>query len=158
MKLALVAVMAALALVAAGCGGDDEAAASADEWAEELCTSVNEWMDELERIGDDLGEASLSRDSLRDAAEEADTATDDFVQRLRDLGTPETESAPAGLTERELDVLRLIARGSTNRSTAEALGISAKTVNAHIEHIYAKTGVRSRAAATLFAMQHDLLG
>ena len=65
---------------------------------------------------------------------------------------------PAGLTEREVDVLGLLARGLTNRQIAEALDISVKTVGAHVEHVYAKAGVRSRAAATLFAMQHDLLG
>ena len=64
---------------------------------------------------------------------------------------------PAGLTEREVDVLGLLAHGHTNREIAEALGISVKTVGAHVEHIYTKAGVRSRAAATLFAMQHDLV-
>ncbi|MGH9110996.1 MAG: HD domain-containing phosphohydrolase [Acidimicrobiales bacterium] len=64
---------------------------------------------------------------------------------------------PAGLTEREVDVLRSLAGGSTNRQIGESLGISAKTVGTHVEHIYAKAGVQSRAAATLFAMQHDLL-
>jgi HD-GYP domain-containing protein (c-di-GMP phosphodiesterase class II)/DNA-binding CsgD family transcriptional regulator len=65
---------------------------------------------------------------------------------------------PAGLTEREVDVLRLLAQGRTNRQIASTLGISPKTVGAHVEHIYAKAGVASRAAATVFAMQHDLLG
>ena len=65
---------------------------------------------------------------------------------------------PAGLTEREVEVLGLLARGGTNRQIADALRISAKTVGAHIEHIYTKVGVSSRAAATLFAMQHDLVG
>ena len=55
-------------------------------------------------------------------------------------------------------MLCLLARGETNRQIADALGISVKTVGAHVEHIYAKAGVRSRAAATLFAMQHDLVG
>jgi HD-GYP domain-containing protein (c-di-GMP phosphodiesterase class II) len=64
---------------------------------------------------------------------------------------------PAGLTEREVEVLRLIARGHANKQVAKALGISAKTVGHHIEHIYAKTGVSTRAGATLFAMEHDLL-
>lgn len=64
---------------------------------------------------------------------------------------------PAGLTEREVEVLGLLAHGDTNREIAEALGISVKTVGAHVEHIYTKAGVRSRAAATLFAMQHDLV-
>ena len=65
---------------------------------------------------------------------------------------------PAGLTEREVDVLGLLARGLTNRQIAAALCVSVKTVGAHVEHVYVKAGVRSRAAATLFAMQHDLVG
>jgi HD-GYP domain-containing protein (c-di-GMP phosphodiesterase class II) len=64
---------------------------------------------------------------------------------------------PAGLTEREVDVLRLIARGRSNKDAARALRISAKTVGTHVEHIYAKAGVTTRAGATLFAMEHDLL-
>ena len=64
---------------------------------------------------------------------------------------------PAGLTEREVDVLRLIARGRSNKDAARQLGISAKTVGTHVEHIYAKTGVTTRASATVFAMEHDLL-
>ncbi|HEX4820661.1 MAG TPA: HD domain-containing phosphohydrolase [Acidimicrobiales bacterium] len=64
---------------------------------------------------------------------------------------------PAGLTEREVDVLRLIARGRSNKQVAHELGISAKTVGTHVEHIYAKAGVTTRAGATLFAMEHDLI-
>jgi HD-GYP domain-containing protein (c-di-GMP phosphodiesterase class II) len=64
---------------------------------------------------------------------------------------------PAGLTEREVDVLRLIASGQANKQVAATLGISPKTVGRHIEHIYAKAGVSTRAGATLFAMEHRLL-
>ncbi len=64
---------------------------------------------------------------------------------------------PADLTDREVEVLRLIARGRSNREVAERLFISAKTVGRHVENLYAKIGVSSRAAAALFAMQHDLL-
>ena len=64
---------------------------------------------------------------------------------------------PAGLTEREVDVLRLIARGRSNKDAARDLGISAKTIGSHVEHIYAKAGVTTRAGATLFAMEHDLI-
>jgi HD-GYP domain-containing protein (c-di-GMP phosphodiesterase class II) len=64
---------------------------------------------------------------------------------------------PAGLTEREVQVLRLIARGHANKQVATELGISSKTVGTHVEHIYAKTGVTTRAGATLFAMEHRLL-
>jgi HD-GYP domain-containing protein (c-di-GMP phosphodiesterase class II) len=64
---------------------------------------------------------------------------------------------PAGLTEREIQVLCLIARGEANKQVATALGISPKTVGRHIEHIYAKAGVTTRAGATVFAMEHGLL-
>lgn len=64
---------------------------------------------------------------------------------------------PAGLSAREVDVLRLIARGSSNREMARTLVIAEKTVGHHIQHIYNKLGVSTRAAATLFAVQHDLL-
>jgi HD-GYP domain-containing protein (c-di-GMP phosphodiesterase class II) len=64
---------------------------------------------------------------------------------------------PAGLTAREVEVLRLLARGLSNKEIAERLVISPKTVANHVEHIYAKIDASSRAAAGLFAMQHGLL-
>jgi HD-GYP domain-containing protein (c-di-GMP phosphodiesterase class II) len=66
-------------------------------------------------------------------------------------------SAPADLTPREVDVLRLIARGRTSAEAASELGIQPKTVGSHIEHIYAKIGASNRSVATLFAMQHGLV-
>ncbi|MFN8474779.1 MAG: HD domain-containing phosphohydrolase [Anaerolineae bacterium] len=63
----------------------------------------------------------------------------------------------AGLSEREIEVLRLIARGYTMKQVAEALTISTKTVDRHIQNIYAKIGVSTRAGATLFAMENNLL-
>jgi HD-GYP domain-containing protein (c-di-GMP phosphodiesterase class II) len=63
----------------------------------------------------------------------------------------------AGLTGRELEVLRLLARGLSIRQIAERLVIAPKTADAHIQHIYGKIGVSTRAAATMFAMQHDLV-
>ncbi len=64
---------------------------------------------------------------------------------------------PAGLTPREVEVLRLLARGLSNKQIATRLVIAPKTVGNHIEHIYAKTGASNRAGAGLFAMQHRLL-
>ncbi|HLZ72751.1 MAG TPA: HD domain-containing phosphohydrolase [Dehalococcoidia bacterium] len=64
---------------------------------------------------------------------------------------------PAGLTDREVEVLQRISRGLSNRLVAAELGIAPKTVARHIENLYAKLGVSSRPAAALFAMQHDLL-
>ncbi|HEY1590250.1 MAG TPA: HD domain-containing phosphohydrolase [Solirubrobacteraceae bacterium] len=84
-----------------------------------------------------------------DAAEAVLAATGHRPERQR--------SAPAELTEREVDVLRLIARGRTSAEAASELGIQTKTVSSHIEHIYAKIGASNRSVATLFAMQHGLL-
>ncbi len=64
---------------------------------------------------------------------------------------------PAGLSDREVEVLRLVARGYTNRQIADHLTISPHTAGHHVRHIYDKLGVSSRAAATLFAMEHGLL-
>jgi HD-GYP domain-containing protein (c-di-GMP phosphodiesterase class II) len=73
------------------------------------------------------------------------------------LAAPRRYTWPAGLTEREVEVLRLIIRGHSNRSVADELTISTKTVGRHIENIYGKIGVSSRATAALFAMEHGLL-
>jgi HD-GYP domain-containing protein (c-di-GMP phosphodiesterase class II) len=67
------------------------------------------------------------------------------------------QARPAGLSEREVEILRLLARGRTTREVARALTIAEKTAGHHVEHIYAKTGVSTRAGAALFAMQHDLV-
>jgi len=64
---------------------------------------------------------------------------------------------PAGLTAREVEVLRLLARGLSNREIAERLVITPKTVGNHIEHIYAKIDASTRATASLFAVHHGLL-
>jgi DNA-binding NarL/FixJ family response regulator len=64
---------------------------------------------------------------------------------------------PAGLTPREVDVLRLVARGLSSKEIAAELVISPKTARNHIEHIYVKTGARSRVDASLFAIKHGLL-
>jgi DNA-binding NarL/FixJ family response regulator len=77
------------------------------------------------------------------------TAAGHRVTRRRDL--------PAGLTAREIDVLRLAARGLSNKQIADQLVISPKTVGNHIEHIYTKIGASTRATASLFAMRHGLV-
>ena len=84
-----------------------------------------------------------------DAAEAVLGAVGHRVSRRRE--------GPAGLTAREVDVLRLLALGLSNKQIARRLVIAPKTVGSHIEHIYAKIGASSRATASLFAMQHGLL-
>jgi response regulator RpfG family c-di-GMP phosphodiesterase/DNA-binding CsgD family transcriptional regulator len=64
---------------------------------------------------------------------------------------------PAGLTDREVDVLRSLARGNSNKQIAGALHISEATVHTHLINVYGKIGVSTRAGATLFALEHDLV-
>jgi DNA-binding NarL/FixJ family response regulator len=64
---------------------------------------------------------------------------------------------PAGLTEREAEVVAMLARGLQTKQVARALGISVKTADRHVQNAYGKIGVSTRAAATLFAMEHGLV-
>jgi DNA-binding NarL/FixJ family response regulator len=64
---------------------------------------------------------------------------------------------PAGLTDREAEVVGMLARGLQTKQVARALGISVKTADRHIQNAYGKIGVSTRAAATLFAMEHGLV-
>jgi HD-GYP domain-containing protein (c-di-GMP phosphodiesterase class II)/DNA-binding CsgD family transcriptional regulator len=70
---------------------------------------------------------------------------------------PSPAGWPAELTDREVEVLRLIARGQSNREVAQQLFIAPKTVGRHVENLYRKIGVSSRAAAAVFAMENRLL-
>ncbi len=65
---------------------------------------------------------------------------------------------PAGLTEREIEVLRLVAAGDTNKEIADALFLSGKTVSRHLSNIFTKIDVSTRAAATAFAFENGLAG
>jgi DNA-binding CsgD family transcriptional regulator len=84
-----------------------------------------------------------------DAVEAVLGAAGHRISRRRD--------GPFGLTAREVDVLRLLAVGLSNKEIAQRLVITPKTVGNHVEHIYGKIDVRARAGAGLFAMQHGLL-
>jgi HD-GYP domain-containing protein (c-di-GMP phosphodiesterase class II) len=64
---------------------------------------------------------------------------------------------PSGLTSREVEVLRLVARGQSNKEIGQSLLISSKTTGTHVEHIYSKIGASNRAQASLFAMKHGLM-
>ena len=83
-------------------------------------------------------------------------ATPDLVRVQQLAGSPPAEQR-AGLSNRECEVLRLVATGVTNREVAVALSISAHTVARHIQNIFVKLGVSSRAAATAYAYDHGLV-
>jgi ATP/maltotriose-dependent transcriptional regulator MalT len=105
------------------------------------------------QIGD-ADTAALELDAARDAFFRLGAAPDlarlDSLARKRPRGDH-------GLTSREVEVLRLIARGRSNRETATELVISERTVARHVQNIFAKLGVSSRASASVFAAEHDLL-
>jgi HD-GYP domain-containing protein (c-di-GMP phosphodiesterase class II) len=84
-------------------------------------------------------------------------AVDAVLEAAGSAPTAARQGYPAGLTEREVEVLRLVAQGRTNREIAAALVITEKTAGHHVEHIYAKAGVSTRVGAALFAMRHDLV-
>ena len=81
------------------------------------------------------------------------------LSQLIGVAVPESlkRQWPSGLTDREVEILRISATGLTKRQMAQHLIISEKTVGTHLEHIYNKIGCSSRAAAVLFAMEHGLL-
>ena len=71
---------------------------------------------------------------------------------------PGRSAWPAGLSDREVEVLRLLAGGRSNKQIARELTLSPKTVGRHVEHIYTKLEVSTRPGATLFALEYGLLG
>jgi DNA-binding CsgD family transcriptional regulator len=98
-------------------------------------------------LGDDDGE-QMERDAARATFEQLGAAPDPASPR---------EAPPHGLTARELDVVRLVATGATNRGIARELRISEKTVASHVGHMFTKLGVESRAALTAYAYEHRLV-
>jgi DNA-binding CsgD family transcriptional regulator len=105
-------------------------------------------------LGDDDGatlELEAAREAFRELGAELDLADVDA------LGEHPGGEATHGLTPRELEVLRLVAAGRTNREIAEALVISEHTVARHLQNVFAKLGVGSRTAASAFAYEHGLV-
>ena len=105
-------------------------------------------------LGDADG-ALLEWDAARYTFEELG-ALDDLA-RVEARLSPGAPSRASGLTEREVEVLRLVTRGLTNREIAETLVLSEHTVRRHLQNVFARLGVSSRAAAATFAVQHDLV-
>ena len=107
--------------------------------------------------------AALNRDAARDVLTAEVTAgrlDGDAVRAVLDAAGHRVRRQTGhadGLTAREVEVLVLLARGRTKQQIAASLSISAKTVNAHAEHIYGKLGITSRGAAALYAMRHGLM-
>ena len=105
-------------------------------------------------LGDD-DTAGLELEAAREAFEGLGAVED--VKRVDWLTRPEPPRDSYGLTTRELEVLRLVAAGKSNREIANELVISDHTVRRHLQNMFRKLGVSSRAAATAFGFQHDLI-
>ncbi|MBB1253120.1 DNA-binding response regulator [Streptomyces sp. OF3] len=161
----------AVAAYGRGClllaGGEPEAACTA------LHRARNAWQEseapyEVARVRVRLARAYRTigdHDTARWELEAADAAFERLGaepdrKEVRALLGPSARSRvprPAGLTPREIEVLRLVATGATNREIANRLVISERTVARHVSNIFGKLGVSSRAAATAYAYEHDLV-
>ncbi|MGH9189302.1 MAG: LuxR C-terminal-related transcriptional regulator [Acidimicrobiales bacterium] len=100
----------------------------------------------------DVDGADMELDAAKAAFETLGAIPDAAVVALTSGGAPR----PGGLTARELEVLALVAKGSTNRQIADQLVISEKTVASHVGHFLTKLGLSSRSAATAYAYEHGL--
>ena len=98
----------------------------------------------------------MELDAARDVFRQLGAAPD--LARLDGVVDAPVAASADGLTAREVEVLRLVAAGKTNRAVAADLVISEKTVARHLSNIFDKLGVSSRAAATAYAYEHDLIG
>jgi ATP/maltotriose-dependent transcriptional regulator MalT len=103
----------------------------------------------------DLDGAALEFDAARDVFRRLGAVPD--LARLEKDSGPEVSPAPGGLSQRELEILRLVAAGNTNRAIAEGLTLSERTVDRHVSNIFGKLGVSTRAAATAYAYEHHLV-
>ncbi|SNR59703.1 transcriptional regulator, LuxR family [Haloechinothrix alba] len=106
------------------------------------------------RLGDH-DTASMELDAARRVFEQLGAGP--ALTKAAELSGRSRASAPGGLTAREVDVLRLVATGASNREVADRLVLSEKTVARHLSNIFAKLGVASRAAATAYAYRHQLV-
>jgi methyl-accepting chemotaxis protein len=88
----LLLLAVALAALAAGCGGKSSDTTPASEWADDLCSAITTWTGSLQSAADSLKGGNLSKDSVSSAADDVKSATDDFVDDVKGLGTPDTES------------------------------------------------------------------
>jgi DNA-binding CsgD family transcriptional regulator len=107
------------------------------------------------RVLDDNEGGRLELDAARAVFEQLGAAPD--LNRLDALARGAPADHPHGLTRRELQVLRLVAAGKTNKAIAAELHLSEKTIDRHVSNIFTKLDVPSRAAATAYAYEHKLV-
>jgi DNA-binding CsgD family transcriptional regulator len=115
-----------------------------------------------DRLGDEVFEAAWAEGRAMSPEQAIEYALSEVegepasAPATKTTSEPSVSSYPAGLSAREAEVLKLVAQGLTNAKIAEGLFISPRTVDRHLNSVYQKTGVSSRAAATRFAIEHGL--
>ncbi|HET7374165.1 MAG TPA: LuxR C-terminal-related transcriptional regulator, partial [Gemmatimonadaceae bacterium] len=108
----------------------------------------------LRELGD-ADSAAMELSAAREVFRRLGAAPD--LRRVESLASAGSRALRTDLTDREVQVLRLIATGKTNRAIAASLGISEKTVARHVSNLFVKLGLSTRAAATAYAYEHDLV-
>lgn len=140
-RIALSAIVAALALAVAGCGGSDSEEDPTAAWASGFCTAITNWTDELQTVTSQFSDtANLSEDGLQSAADDVKSATSDLVDELRALGAPDTQSGED--VRSALDSL-----STTLESEADAIEESVQGVTGITEIPSALTAVTASLSA-----------
>lgn len=138
-----------------GCRGPDLDQSARILAAADCYTAMREARPYREGLDAPAAEAELQREA--EAGRLCADAVDAVLSAAGHRVAKRPRELPAGLTPRELEVLVALVSGASNQVIADDLGISAKTVGHHVQHIYEKAEVRSRAAATVWAFEHDLV-
>jgi methyl-accepting chemotaxis protein len=89
-RLILAVALAGLAILAAGCGSKKQPTAT--QWANDFCSAVSTWRDSLQTAASSVNAGNVSKDTLQSAADDAKSATDKFVSKVRGLGKPPTDA------------------------------------------------------------------
>jgi hypothetical protein len=119
-RLLVAAFIAALALAAAGCGGDDESAT--EQWAGDVCTAISNWTTSLREATDSLTAGSIGQNGLQDAVADIKAATSTLADDLRGLGAPETDSGDQA--KEALDELSTQIEGDVDKIENALEGVS----------------------------------
>jgi ABC-type transporter Mla subunit MlaD len=131
--------------LAAGCGGDGGGGSSATDWADDVCSATTTWNESIRSTLDSLTSGTLSEDELRGAADDVESATSEFVDDLRALGKPDTETGEeakesleqlAGQIEENLSTLRnAVEDASGSGGIVEAAGAASAALSAMDEQL-----------------------
>jgi hypothetical protein len=92
MSRLLLPVLAALALFAAGCGGNGNGGDSTTDWVNDFCGAIADWGDSLQSATEPLEGGNISRETLRQTADDIQSSTQEFTDDLQDLGAPDIEA------------------------------------------------------------------